>query len=56
MNRALQAVLASRTSSSECWILGSRRGPARPTSCAPGFQTDIAKWGEVIAKAGIEQQ
>ena len=56
MNRALQAVLAKPDVKQRMLDLGVEARASTPDELRARLQTDIAKWGEVIAKAGIEQQ
>ena len=56
MNRALQAVLATPDVKQRMLDLGVEARASTPDELRARLQTDIAKWGEVIAKAGIEQQ
>jgi tripartite-type tricarboxylate transporter receptor subunit TctC len=56
MNRALQAVLATPDVKQRMLGLGVEARASTPDELRARLQTDIAKWGEVIAKAGIEQQ
>jgi tripartite-type tricarboxylate transporter receptor subunit TctC len=56
MNRALQAVLATPDVKQRMLGLGVEARASTPDELRARLQTDIVKWGEVIAKAGIEQQ
>jgi tripartite-type tricarboxylate transporter receptor subunit TctC len=56
MNRALQAVLAKPDVKQRMLDLGVEARASTPDELRARLQTDIVKWGEVIAKAGIEQQ
>jgi tripartite-type tricarboxylate transporter receptor subunit TctC len=56
MNSALQAVLATPDVKQRMLGLGVEARASTPDELRARLQTDIAKWGEVIAKAGIEQQ
>jgi tripartite-type tricarboxylate transporter receptor subunit TctC len=56
MNRALQAVLAKPDVKQRMLDLGVEARASTPDELRARLQSDIVKWGEVIAKAGIEQQ
>jgi tripartite-type tricarboxylate transporter receptor subunit TctC len=56
MNRALHAVLATPDVKQRMLGLGVEARASTPDELRARLQTDIAKWGEVIAKAGIERQ
>jgi tripartite-type tricarboxylate transporter receptor subunit TctC len=56
MNHALHAVLATPDLKRRMLDLGVEARASTPDELRARLQTDIAKWGEVIAKAGIERQ
>ena len=56
MNQALQAVLATPDIKQRMLDLGVEARASTPDELRGRLQTDIAKWGDVIAKAGIERQ
>ena len=56
MNRALQTVLAMPDVKQRLLDLGVEGRASTPEELHARLQADIAKWSEVIAKAGIEQQ
>ena len=56
MNRALQTVLAMPDVKQRLLDLGVEGRASTPEELHARLQDDIAKWSDVIAKAGIEQQ
>jgi tripartite-type tricarboxylate transporter receptor subunit TctC len=56
MNAALQKVLAMPEVKQRMQGLGVEARASTPEALKARLQADIAKWSEVIAKAGIEQQ
>jgi tripartite-type tricarboxylate transporter receptor subunit TctC len=56
MNRALHAVLAMPDVKQRMLDLGIEARASTPEELRARLASDIAKWGEVIAKAGIERQ
>jgi tripartite-type tricarboxylate transporter receptor subunit TctC len=56
MNRALHAVLAMPDVKQRMLALGIEARASTPDELRARLEADIAKWGEVIARAGIEQQ
>jgi tripartite-type tricarboxylate transporter receptor subunit TctC len=56
LNRALHTVLAMPDVKQRMLDLGVEAKASTPEELRSRLQADIAKWGEVIAKAGIEQQ
>jgi tripartite-type tricarboxylate transporter receptor subunit TctC len=56
MNRALQAVLTTPDVKQRMLDLGVEARASTPDELRTRLQSDIAKWGDVIAKAGIERQ
>jgi tripartite-type tricarboxylate transporter receptor subunit TctC len=56
MNRALHAVLAMPDIKQRMLDFGIEARASTPDELRARLKADIAKWGEVIAKAGIEQQ
>jgi tripartite-type tricarboxylate transporter receptor subunit TctC len=56
MNRALHAVLAMSDVKQRMLGLGVEARASTPDELRARLETDIAKWGDVIAKAGIERQ
>lgn len=56
MNRALHAVLATPDVKQRMLDLGIEARASTPDELRARLKADIAKWGEVIVKAGIEQQ
>ena len=56
LNRALHTVLAMPDVKQRMLDLGVEARASTPEELRSRLQADIAKWGEVIAKAGIEQQ
>lgn len=56
MNAALQKVLALPDVKQRMLVLGVEARASTPEALRSRLQADIAKWGEVIKKAGIEQQ
>ena len=56
MNRALQTVLAMPDVKQRLLDLGVEGRASTPEELHARLQADIAKWSEVIAKAGNERQ
>jgi tripartite-type tricarboxylate transporter receptor subunit TctC len=56
MNQALQTVLATPDIKQRMLGLGVEARASTPDELRTRLQSDIAKWGDVIAKAGIERQ
>jgi tripartite-type tricarboxylate transporter receptor subunit TctC len=56
LNRALHTVLAIPDVKQRMLDLGIEARASTPEELRARLEADIAKWGEVIAKAGIEQQ